>query len=328
HGAKGLEASIVILPDTTSTPKSNAASALMFVDPPVDGPKLPFWRLSGLSQSQAIEDWKNNDKRLELEEQRRLLYVAMTRARDELYVCGYKSKNKLDENSWYALVAEAFPNPNESQGSVAYAEAAPPDSSRVEPNSPAWLFSMPSHPDTQPKSWPPVHARSAGSKAAVARGRAVHKILQDLPEKAPDEWLEFARRRLAKNQLDPGLADRIVNLINIPEHRDFFGEGSQAEVSIGSMAPGGQRRMGRIDRLVIRRDDILLLDYKTDWDVPEALTADHDYVQQLGFYAMALGQAFGGKPIRAAILWTALPRLDWIEAETLQKTISNMAAIT
>ena len=328
HGAKGLESSIVILPDTTSTPRNNAASALMFVDPSGDGPKLPFWRLSGLSQSQAIEDWKNNDKRLELEEQRRLLYVAMTRARDGLYVCGYKSKNRLDENSWYALVAEAFPNPGESQGSTAYAEAAPPDRHRMEPNSPAWLFSTPSHPDTQPKSGPSVHMRSAGSKAAVARGRVIHKLLQDLPGEAPEKQLEFVQRRLAKNQLDPGLADRIVHLISVPEHRDFFGEGSQAEVSIGSMAPGGQRRMGRIDRLVIRRDEILLLDYKTDWDVPEALIADHDYVQQLGFYAMALGQAYSGRTVRAAILWTALPRLDWIEAETLQKTISNMAAIT
>ena len=86
--------------------------------------------------------------------------------------------------------------------------------------------------------------------------------------------------------------------------------------------------MGRIDRLVIRRDEILLLDYKTDWDVPDALTADHDYVQQLGFYAMVLGQAYGGKPIRAAILWTSLPRLDWIADDTLKKAISDMAAIT
>ena len=47
HGAKGLESSIVILPDTTSTPRSNATSALMFVEPKSGGPTLPFWRLSG-----------------------------------------------------------------------------------------------------------------------------------------------------------------------------------------------------------------------------------------------------------------------------------------
>ena len=79
------------------------------------GPKLPLWRLSGLAQSEAIEDWKDSDKQIELEEQRRLLYVAMTRARDELYVCGYKNRNKLDENSWYALVADALQTPQKGQ---------------------------------------------------------------------------------------------------------------------------------------------------------------------------------------------------------------------
>ena len=52
------------------------------------------------------------------------------------------------------------------------------------------------------------------------------------------------------------------------------------------------------------------------------------YVVQLAAYAKALGQAYNGKTIRAAILWTSLPRLDWIADETLQKAISNMAAIT
>ncbi len=45
-------------------------------------------------------------------------------------------------------------------------------------------------------------------------------------------------------------------------------------------------------------------------------------------YARTLGQAYDGKPVRAAILWTSLPRLDWIADETLRKAISSMAAIT
>ncbi len=335
HGAKGLESSIVILPDTTSTPRNTAASALMFVDPHRDGPKLPFWRLSGLSQSPAIEDWKNNDKLLELEEQRRLLYVAMTRARDELYVCGYKSKNRIDENSWYALVADAIQSPVESldtQGVASFAHATTPDRPKVKQDIPDWLYGTPPFPDTLRKTWSPTHLpgmrHGARPSGAVARGRALHRILQDLPQMPPEARLEYARRRLAKSQLDPALADRIVHLIAMPEHRDFFGPGSQAEVSIGAMGPEGQMMTGRIDRLVIRSHDILLLDYKTDWDVPGALAPDHPHVLQLAGYARALGQAYGGRPVRAAILWTALPRLDWLAAETLQKAIASMAAIT
>ena len=144
---------------------------------------------------------------------------------------------------------------------------------------------------------------------------------------APDLRLNFARRKLAKHGLDAGLAEKTLGLITHPDHSDFFGPGSQAEVSIGSLR-NGQRITERIDRLMVRDNDILVLDYKTDWKVPDRLTADHDYVIQLAHYAYTLERAYGGRPVRAAILWTSLPRLDWIADETLKKAISDMAAIT
>jgi len=339
HGAKGLESSIVILPDTTSTPRSNATSALMFAELASGGPTLPFWRLSGLAQSQVLERWKDRDKQTELEEQRRLLYVAMTRARDELYVCGYKIHKESPENSWYTLVEEAV----QSQGILRVIES--PDGNSCQrygpdptwngmgsvlpkaiPETPAWLFK---NPDIAHQGWTPVRRRrDVGSSAAVARGRAIHKILQDLPGMAPEAGLNFARRVLAKNGLDAGLAENIIGLIANPEHSDFFGADSQAEVSIGSIAQNGRRSTERIDRLVVRDKDILVLDYKTDWNVPDLLEADHPHVVQLAGYARTLGRAYDGRPVRAAILWTSLPRLDWIADETLRKAISGMAAIT
>jgi ATP-dependent helicase/nuclease subunit A len=336
HGAKGLESSIVILPDTTSMPRSNVTSALMFVEPKSGGAKLPFWRLSGLAQSQAIEDWKDWDKQTELEEQRRLLYVAMTRARDELYVCGYKIHRDSPENSWYRLVEEAV----QSQGILRSVESPDKNSClrygpdptwngiasvlpSVSQELPEWLFKSP---DIVHLGWtcPTVTRRGIKSNAAVARGRAIHKILQDLPGMSSDAGLNFARRILARNGLDAGLAEKILGLITHPEHSDFFGADSQAEVSIGSLLPDGQRITERIDRLVVRDNDILLLDYKTDWNVPDALNAEHAHVMQLAGYARTLGQAYGGKAIRAAILWTALPRLDWIADDMLRKAIANM----
>jgi len=336
HGAKGLESSIVILPDTTSTPRSNATSALMFVEPNLSGPTLPFWRLSGLAQTQAIEDWKVRDKQTEQEEQCRLLYVAMTRARDELYVCGYKIHKDSPENSWYRLVEEAvqsqgilraveFPDGNSfwrhgpdptwnGMGSVL------PKAAHDVPN---WLFK---NPDVVPQKLPPARVRrDVDSTAAVARGRAIHKILQDLPGMTPDAGLNFARRVLAKNGLDEKLAEKICGLIAHPDHSDFFCADSQAEVSIGSISANGQRITERIDRLVVRDKDILVLDYKTDWNVPDKLEVGHPHVLQLASYARTLGQAYDGKPVRAAILWTSLPRLDWIADDTLRK---SMAAIT
>ena len=116
-----------------------------------------------------------------------------------------------------------------------------------------------------------LHAVTLAPAAAVARGRAIHKILQDLPGMAPDAGLNFARRILTKNGLDAGLAEKILGLITHPDHSDFFGPDSQAEVSIGSISQNGQRITERIDRLVVRDNDILVLDYKTDWNVPDRL---------------------------------------------------------
>ncbi len=339
HGAKGLESSIVILPDTTSTPRSNATSALIFAKPNSGGPTLPFWRLSGLAQSQAIEGWKDRDKQTELEEQRRLLYVAMTRARDELYVCGYKIHKESPENSWYTLVEDAVRGQDflraASSPDGASCQRYGPDPTwnemdsippKTPPDAPAWLFK---NPDIVHQDWTPARkSRDVGSNAAVARGRAIHRILQDLPGMAPEAWLNFARRILTKNGLEAGLAESIIGLITHPDHSDFFGPDSQAEVSIGSFLPSGQRITERIDRLVVRDTDILALDYKTDWNVPDRLEVDHPHVMQLARYARTLGQAYDGKSVRAAILWTSLPRLDWIADDMLRKAISSMAAIT
>ena len=260
----------------------------------------------------------------------------MTRARDELYVCGYKIHRDSPENSWYRLVEEAV----QSQGILRPVES--PDGSscwrygpdptwngmavvlpRAAQAAPGWLFK---NPDIVHQGWarPTGARRDIGSSLAVARGRAIHKILQDLPGMAPDAGLNFARRILAKNGLDAGLAEKILGLITHADHSDFFGADSQAEVSIGSLLPDGQRITERIDRLVVRGNDILVLDYKTDWNVPDGLNAEHAHVRQLASYARTLGQAYGDKTIRAAILWTALPRLEWIADEMLQKAISNM----
>lgn len=336
HGAKGLESSIVILPDTTSTPRSNATSALMFVEPVPGASALPFWRLSGLAQSQPIENWKAGDKQTELEEQRRLLYVAMTRARDELYVCGYKIHRDSPENSWYRLVTEALQNqdlrPVELPDGSSCLRLGPdptvngmaPVLQKSVPEAPAWLFN---NPDIAHDGRVPAPGRrDAGSRVAVARGRAIHKILQDLPGMAPDAGLNFARRVLKKSGLDEALAEKILGLIAHPEHRVFFGPDSQAEVSIGSRQPNGEYITERIDRLVIRASDILVLDYKTDWHVPDRLDAGHPHVMQLARYARTLGQAYEGRPVRAAILWTSLPRLDWIAEDTLRKAMAAPAA--
>ena len=348
HGAKGLESSIVIMPDTTSIPSDRKSSNLMFVATDPAKPRLPFWRLSNLLQSSVVETWKDANKETGLEEYRRLLYVAMTRARDELYICGALGERKIEDSCWYVMVEEALKNPrdgssllrgvDQEDGTVIWrygddptrGQAAPDAAKEIIAATPRWLWQLPAYPELLQTTVMPTRLvrHSVGSRTAVARGRTIHKILQEIPAMPPAQGLIYARRLLKKNQLDETLADQIVALVSNPRHAGFFGAEAQAEVTIGAVLPNGQRMTGKIDRLVIKADEILLLDYKTDWNVPKSLADDHPYLVQIAAYVAALRMAYGNRPIRTALLWTSLPRLDWVTGEKLEKAVSSMAAIT
>lgn len=102
HGAKGLEGRIVFLPDTCAL--ANARS-----DPPLMGFGEPGQRglLFGMAKEEADSlgrAVKEGLRERRLEEQRRLLYVAMTRARDRLYITGYETTRKRPEGCWYDLI--------------------------------------------------------------------------------------------------------------------------------------------------------------------------------------------------------------------------------
>ena len=102
HGAKGLEADIVILPDTTALPEPPSRKGhLLYHDGGV---------LFPLADDEAPEIVQGRQgarrKRRRCKEHRRLLYVALTRARDRLYVCGFENKNGVRDGSWYAAGAK------------------------------------------------------------------------------------------------------------------------------------------------------------------------------------------------------------------------------
>ena len=102
HGAKGLEADIVILPDTTSLPDPPSRKGHLLYDE--DGCCFP-WPTT--RRRQIVKQAKARAEAETLREHRRLLYVALTRARDRLYVCGFENKNGVKDGSWYELARAA-----------------------------------------------------------------------------------------------------------------------------------------------------------------------------------------------------------------------------
>ncbi len=213
HGAKGLEAPIVFLPDTCMTPRPQGPRIFPLPragEPPDEVPHL-VWAPAGHSDLGVLADSKAALSQAEREEHHRLLYVAMTRASDRLYVCGWQGLRKREENCWYDLVNDglaghlteiagadgvtvrrmesAQEKPVESsEAKSKLAEAAPlPDWAlkrcHARAHAPAIL---PRHGSRLAKTplveQPPLGPLALGDRHRFARGRLVHALLQHLPE--------------------------------------------------------------------------------------------------------------------------------------------------
>ncbi|MDE2007506.1 MAG: UvrD-helicase domain-containing protein, partial [Rhodospirillales bacterium] len=105
HGAKGLQAPLVILPDTTGLPPPGHG---LFWAPDPPGPEVPVWLPRKELRSTASDGARAAAERLRTEEYHRLLYVALTRAEDRLLVCGHAPVKALDPGCWYELVGRGF----------------------------------------------------------------------------------------------------------------------------------------------------------------------------------------------------------------------------
>ncbi len=111
HGAKGLEAPVVILADTTTQPAGGHAPRLMSLpmDRAVPGAAAPLvWAGAKADDVAAVEDARTRARKAAEDEYRRLLYVAMTRAADTLVVCGVQGRTKIPDGCWYHLVNNAL----------------------------------------------------------------------------------------------------------------------------------------------------------------------------------------------------------------------------
>ena len=112
HGAKGLEAPIVFLPDTCTTASGDSPGTrllkLVGTHRPVDTPDPVIWPVKGTSRLQPCGDAQRHKELRETQERNRLLYVAMTRARDRLYIAGFEGKNGRSNGCWYDLMSVAL----------------------------------------------------------------------------------------------------------------------------------------------------------------------------------------------------------------------------
>ncbi len=332
HGAKGLEAPIVFLPDTTALPQHQGSKVLW-----LDGDEGLLWPGRAARAAPEVDQAKLAQKARELAEHRRLLYVALTRAADRLYVAGLPVNGNLDPGSWYALVRGALEARAEPfafdawpgqglrlagpSGHVAPERLPAPEADlAVTTALPPWLAEpVPAEPATMPPLAPsrgedtPAATPIGAERDRRLRGRLIHRLLELLPELAPDARPALAAR--LADRLGAGLgvalrADAVaaaLRLLDDPGLAALFGPGSRAEVPVVGLV-GDRVVSGQIDRLVIAADEIVIADYKSD-RAPPATAADvpEAYRRQLALYAALIRRAYPGRPVRSLLIWTEGP---------------------
>jgi ATP-dependent helicase/nuclease subunit A len=107
HGAKGLEAPIVIMPDTTTVPANNSKTRPKLLWPKGDR-TVPLWVPRAENENKYFQAEREKIEKERDQEYRRLLYVAMTRAEDRLMIFGYQNSKNRREDCWYELARKGM----------------------------------------------------------------------------------------------------------------------------------------------------------------------------------------------------------------------------
>ncbi len=375
HGAKGLEASVVFLVDTTTSPSDSQRVNLIRMPQGNAAPNAPgvvLWAGRKADDLAPVAAARAAMKEETEDEYRRLLYVAMTRAADRLIIGGVLPGNvkAVRANSWYDLIEKGLSASDLQLNEIETAHGpvkrysraedieppVPPMALQAAPATtglPAWLKApapredpaevllRPSDPAENENDGHAVvsdESRNARQRA-MKRGTLIHRLLQSLPDVAPERREAAARDYLQRNAKEDwftdaerdALAQQVLVLIATPAFAPLFADGSRAEVSIAGRVARRDKPpalvSGQIDRLVVTPDDVLIVDYKTNHAPPRAAAeAPSDYVRQLALYRDVLQRLYPGRPVRCVLLWTEAADLMEIPASALDAELQSIVA--
>lgn len=350
HGAKGLQAPIVILADACVDP--GLARDRHFGWPLEGGVEVPLVTPRKSETAGALAAVRGQIARQDTEEHWRLLYVAMTRAEERLCAVGALGSRAGDqppENSWYAAMARAMAELDHDQledplwggvlsfGSEAIPPAAMPPvdqaKTRAKPSFPPWLLTppraeerparplTPSQIGADDAPYPP-RAGGEGSIAAL-RGRLLHGLFERLPavvyEVRAERGLAWLERQSGLDLLEnpASLVGRVLRIIENPEFAPIFAPEGLSEVPIAAVVDG-VTVSGVADRVLIGPESIAVIDYKTGSYVPaSSAEVPAQYLKQMAAYRAALRTIYPGRPVMAALLFTEAPRLIELPGDLL-----------
>lgn len=336
HGAKGLQAPVVILADATKPRNPERSAPLMMSFD--NGPELPVFLKSRTGFDGRLGEAIAAAEQDDIREHCRLLYVALTRAEDLLFITGPVGANgKVPEGSWYSSVeaamteleADTIEVPGMDGSGLRFASgdpALPADEvTKLAPDPalhlPLWIETPPPQEARPPRPLSPSAIAKDGvaepppspeMRAAARRGTALHALFERLPDIAPDRRRGVGEAFIAgafPEQDAAALVTTALRVLDDPQFAAVFAPDALAEAPVAAVV-GEIVVTGTVDRLLVSDSEVLVVDFKTGRRVPaDANAIDPYYLRQMGAYVAALQRVFPGRPVRAALLYTEGPKL-------------------
>lgn len=322
HGAKGLEAPIVILPECGKRNITNKDPIIMMDDTPV-------WRMNANQQPEHMAETLAAAKDAQRNESLRLLYVALTRAEKWLIV-GASGDLSKEGDDWHQRVeagmrASGAVRLETPVGEGLRVEHGDWDFAEIQTETPAATaaFVLPDlFKRVAPTALSPPETLSpselGGAKAlpgdgldeetAKAYGTLVHLYLETLPHAAPDTWDALIHQMAATSPLNdtlkPEAAAEAQGVLADPQLAHLFADHALAEVPLSANL-GSRRMRGTIDRLIAGSDTIQIIDFKTNRQIPDRPdNCPESVLRQMGAYAQAIRSIYPGREVECFVLWT------------------------
>lgn len=289
HGSKGLEAPIVIVADATAS-LVNAQNSLIFED------DFYFLRTSHtpLKKLKAIE--KDND----IAESHRLLYVALTRAKDHIFIAG--EENHKSEN-WYEFCQ---PLTQEYQLKTSFDKPAIAQVDKLD------RLELPDITFKRKLRKEPTLVSPKTEKSR--RGEAIHKLMEMQLWKFDEKLREAALSKPLFKELPPQDIEKICTLPHNSELGFYLSQPYQSEAEIYCKGNGLQR----LDYLLVEEDKVTIIDFKTTEN--PASTAEEissTIFKQMQTYRNTLQELYVDKLIECFVFYTENQKLIKLNMESL-----------
>lgn len=316
HASKGLQGNIVFLPDTRSIPKTK--DTFLWAEN-----NLPIWVASSNLKTPEIESLYDTLDEAQFQEYNRLLYVALTRAKDRLYITGWDTRKTKNPNksNWYDLILSSLPEEiaPDTDGIIRITSPQLKEVKEEKIQSlgktnivlPDFVFkdaliegplSKPLMPSKLDDDTPESHSALGQDRAyALKRGTFIHQMLQYLPD-IPEHKRKTVALKLKPEDIE--IPENLFDIFEKEEFKHLFSKNSQAEVPIVGVL-NNQVISGQIDRLAIYENDIYLIDFKSNQYVPKSeKEVPLNYQKQMKTYKDLLKKIFPDKVIHTYLLWT------------------------